>query len=69
MSSIAITVPTNQDARYVAAFGDDIGPGVSATAAQIKASILAFAIAKVLAFEQRQAIAAAVASVTPIAPT
>lgn len=69
MSSITITVPAAQDARYIAAFGDDIGPGVSASAAQIKASILAFAIQKVLAYEQRIAAQAAINAQTPTTPT
>lgn len=69
MATITITVPSNQDARYVAAFGNDIGPGVSATAAQIKASILAFAIQKVLAYEQRIAAQAAINAQTPTTPT
>lgn len=67
MATLTITTNAAQDTRISAAFGEPFNG--NATAAQVKADIIEYIKQRVPSYEQRQAAATAVASVTPIAPT
>lgn len=69
MATLTINTTGAEDTRISAAFGNDIGTGVNATAPQVKAAVIAFIRTKTLSFEQQQAAAAAIAAVTQIGPT
>lgn len=69
MATLTITTTGAEDTRISAAFGADLGVGVNANLAQVKAAVVAFIRNKTLAYEQQQAAAAAIAGVTQIGPT
>lgn len=69
MATLTITTTAQQDARIVVAFGHYLGLPSDATAAQIKADVIAYIVNVVRQDEQRIAAAAAAAAVTAITPT
>lgn len=70
MATITITTTAAQDARIVKAFGTYLGLGRNATAAEVKAEIIAFLRLTVQAQEEaaatQTAIATAKAALTPL---
>lgn len=69
MATLTITTTGAQDARIVVAFGHHLGLPRNATAAEVKADIIAYITNVVRQDEQRIAAAAAAAAVNPIDPT
>lgn len=75
MATLTITTTASQDARIVVAFGAELGlrdaQGVirNATAAEVKAAVIAYITQVVLEREKTAARVSAEAAVTPIAPT
>lgn len=69
MGILTITTDAGQDTRIVAAYKDKLGTIGNPTNAQIKADVVAYLTRTVLGHETKVAQAAALASVTPIAPT
>ena len=69
MATMTITTTAAQDARIVVAFGHKLGFPRNATAAEVKADVIAYITNVVRQDEQRIAAEAAAAAVTPIEPT
>ena len=72
MATLTITTTAAQDARIVAAFGKYLGLPGNASAAQVKAEVIAFIRLKVLEYEKIAAFdtatAAAIAALTDFTP-
>lgn len=69
MATLTITTTPAQDARLIVAYGAHLGLGRSATAAEIKSSVVEHIKSIVYAHETAQQAAAAAAAVVKISPT
>ena len=66
MATLTITTTGAQDTRIIAAFGDKLGLGGNANAAQVKADIIAYIKNIVQSYETRAAAVAAADAVVPM---
>lgn len=69
MATLTITTTGAQDTRIATAFGHYLGLPGNATAAQVKADVVAYITNVVLNDEKRVAAAAAADAINPISPT
>jgi hypothetical protein len=69
MATLTITTTAPQDARIVAAFGAKLGLAGDASAAQVKADVIAYITGVVRSYEVESAYRTAISGNTPIAPT